>query len=207
MNVSPIVCGPFEENCLIISSSENQAVVVDPGYNADFILRRIDIDQLSIAAYICTHGHMDHISALAALHRRHPAPVLMHSLDWEWAFSERNDFAPSYYSVPEKPDGDYRPLDSQRTWEFDGIKFEVIHTPGHTPGSVCIYFPEPGIMASGDTLFRGTCGRTDLDGGDPRQLHASLRTLSLLPDCTQVYPGHGEPTTIAYEKQNNYFMQ
>jgi glyoxylase-like metal-dependent hydrolase (beta-lactamase superfamily II) len=160
-----------------------------------------------VAGYICTHGHADHINALAELHSRHPAPVAMHSLDWEWAFDERNRIEP-YYPVPERPHIEHvEPLDSARDWTIADLHFQCIETPGHTPGSCCLLFQDAGILISGDTLFKGSCGRTDLPGGSPRRLKESLNKLKQLPDDVRVYPGHGPDTTIGLERMTNFFMQ
>jgi glyoxylase-like metal-dependent hydrolase (beta-lactamase superfamily II) len=130
----------------------------------------------------------------------------MHPLDAQWAFTEVNQFPP-YYSVPDEPpeppclvaDGDIR---------TDGLcRYQVIATPGHSPGGVSFYFPDEGVLFSGDTLFQGSVGRTALPGGDPRALVRSLQRLEILPDATRVYPGHGPPTTIGIEKRTNFFMR
>ena len=160
-----------------------------------------------MAAYVCTHGHADHINALAELHAARPAPVAMHSNDWAWAFSERNQIAP-YYSVPQKPNIDgFLPLEESSEWAFGALRFQCIETPGHTPGSCCLLFTDAGILVAGDTLFKGSCGRTDLPGGDPRQLAASLNKLKQLPDDVRVFPGHGPSTTIGIERRTNFYMR
>ena len=207
MDIESVPTGAFEEICHIVWGSENQAIVFDPGHDAARIIKALDAKNLQVAAYVCTHGHADHINALAEMHRQHPAPVAIHSHDLKWAFDAVNQIEP-YYPVPHRPDvADYLRLETATDWNFADLHFQCIETPGHTPGSCCLLFPESGIMITGDTLFKGSCGRTDLPGGDARQLKASLNKLKQLPDETRVYPGHGPDTTIGLERQTNFFMQ
>ena len=207
MNVQPITTGAFEEICYLVWGNEQQALVFDPGFDAAQILRTLDQLDLKVAAYVCTHGHLDHINALADLHDVREAPVLMHSLDLEWAFEAVNQMEP-YYPVPRRPQvDDFQLLESSADWHFADLSFNCIETPGHTPGSCSILFPEDKTLISGDTLFKGSCGSTDLPGGNPRQMKASLELLKKLPDETRVYPGHGADTTIGLERTTNYFMQ
>ena len=146
-------------------------------------------------------------NALAALHSERPAPVAMHSSDWKWAFDSINKIEP-YYPVPTRPGSEiFQPLESSKDWNFADLHFQCLETPGHTPGSCCLHFPESGILISGDTLFKGSCGRTDLPGGNARQLKESLNTLKQLPGEVRVYPGHGPDTTIDIERLTNFFMQ
>ena len=207
MNLSAIPTGPFQEICYIVWNESLQALVIDPGHDEDLILEELDANQLEVAAYVCTHGHADHINALAALHAARPAPVAMHSNDWDWAFSSRNQIAP-YYAVPEKPNTEeFFALESAKDWTLGNLHFQCLETPGHTPGSCCLLFQESHVLIAGDTLFRGSCGRTDLPGGNPRQLKESLNKLKQLPDEIRVYPGHGPDTTIGIERATNFYMQ
>lgn len=207
MNIEAIPTGPFLEICYIVWDESRKAIVFDPGTDAHAILLILEDLDLDVAAYVCTHTHADHINALADLHDKRPAPIAMHSKDLDWAFSDINRIEP-HYPVPRKPDIDeFQRLETSRDWNFGGLDFQCLETPGHTPGGCCILFPEPGILIAGDTLFKGSCGRTDLAGGDPRQLKDSLNKLKQLPDNVRVYPGHGEDTTIGVERATNFFMQ
>ena len=207
MNIQSITTGIFEEICHLVWDTENRAIVFDPGHDADRILQTLEKHNLEVAAYVCTHGHADHINALAELHGIHPAPVAMHSADLAWAFEAVNQIPP-HYPVPTRPNTEaFQLLESSKDWNFADLHFQCMETPGHTPGSCCILFPESGILISGDTLFKGSCGRTDLPGGDGRQLRQSLDALKQLPVETRVYPGHGPDTTIGIEKATNFFMQ
>jgi hydroxyacylglutathione hydrolase len=207
MNIAAIPTGVFQEICHVVWDDSGQAIVFDPGFDAELISQTLEKHGLGVAAFVCTHGHADHINALADLHDKHPAPIAMHSSDLKWAFEEFNQIEP-YYPAPRRPEVDtFQPLESSRDWNFGNLHFQCLETPGHTPGGCCLLFPESGIMVSGDTLFKGSCGRTDLPGGDPRQLKDSLNKLKQLPDEVRVYPGHGPETTIGIERAANFFMQ
>ena len=208
INLSPIVTGPFQVNCYVAWDASGQALIFDPGEDPGRILEFLTQHRLEVSAYICTHGHADHICALAALHAQHPAPVAMHGLDWDWAFDARFHRLAPYYPLPEKPaTAEYLPLEQGNELTWGGFHLQCIETPGHTPGSCCLLFPEAGMLISGDTLFRGSCGRTDLPGGSPGQMRESLNKLKQLPDAIRVFPGHGPETTIGIERSSNPYMQ
>ena len=207
MKLTSIPTGPFQEICYIVWNETQQALVFDPGHDEERILQALEEHRLEVAAYVCTHGHADHIHALAPMHAARPAPIAMHSSDWEWAFGSLNQIAP-YYSVPKRPDSDgFLPLESSTDWHLGNLHFQCMETPGHTPGSCCLLFSESSILIAGDTLFKGSCGRTDLPGGNPRRLKESLSKLKQLPDEIRVFPGHGPDTTIGIERATNAFMQ
>lgn len=207
MDIESIPTGAFEEICYVVWDTKKQAIVFDPGFDADHIIQTLDDNDLQVAAYVCTHTHADHINALSEMHRQRPAPIAMHSNDLKWAFDAVNQIEP-YYPVPKRPDiENYLRLETAADWNFADLHFQCMETPGHTPGSCCLLFPKGRILISGDTLFKGSCGRTDLPGGDPRQLKESLNKLKQLPDETRVYPGHGPNTTIGIERQTNFFMK
>lgn len=206
MHVEKIVVGTFEVNCFVIWGPGCGAIVVDPGANADSIRDILARNNLDVAAYALTHGHVDHISALEQLHETNPAPIGIHPDDASWAFSEANAFPP-FYGAPHKPAEIERSYADNQEWNDSNLAYSIISTPGHTPGSVCLHFKEEKTLVCGDTLFQGSVGRTDLPGGNSRDLAGSLRKLAGLPDDTTVYTGHGPETTIAAEKRLNYFMQ
>lgn len=206
MNILAISTGAFEEICYLVWKT-NQAIVFDPGDDAQRILQALKKHHLEVVAYVCTHAHADHINALAEMHQQRPAPIAIHSNDLKWAFDAVNQIEP-YYPIPKQPKIDrYLLLETAEQWTFGDLTCQCIQTPGHTPGSCCLLFPEGDLLISGDTLFKGSCGRTDLPGGDARQLKDSLRILSELPLQTKVYPGHGPDSTIGIEKETNFFMQ
>ena len=205
MNIECMVVGEFEVNCWIVWSARREAAVIDPGADWQRIRDFLVAKDLTVASYLLTHGHMDHVSALADLAEALPAPVGIHAADLAWAFSDENQWAP-YYPVPRRP-SQIQPLDDGQVWTADDMRFHVIATPGHTPGSVCLLCEESRALFSGDTLFAGSIGRTDFPGSSSRAMKQSLKRLATLDDDIAVYPGHGPKTTIGAEKRSNFFMR
>jgi glyoxylase-like metal-dependent hydrolase (beta-lactamase superfamily II) len=186
--------GKGTANCYVVSSNDKNAYIIDPGGNAEEILKHLENNKLKVLGYLITHGHNDHIRALPDLHKKSPASSGIHSSD-----------IPLY----RKGMGTSGPFDlffeDGKTYGTDDLKFTVIHSPGHSPGGVCFYFEEAGLLFTGDTLFAGgRVGRTDLDGGSNEELTASLKKLSRLPPLTKIFPGHGETTTRDRELSDNF---
>lgn len=206
MNIKRLTVGQFQASCYVVWGPERQALIIDPGADADTILKFLDTHRLDVVGYLLTHGHMDHISALAEVSAKRPAPYAMHVSDLEWAFGPFNQ-SPPYYSVPRRPAGAFRKLEDGQTRIDGGLNYTVIGTPGHSPGSVCFYFPADQVLFSGDTLFQGTVGRTDVPGGDGRVLTQSLRKLAQLPPETRIFAGHGPETRLAEEFETNPFLK
>lgn len=205
--IEQIVVGPFKVNAYVVGHEQDPAaLVIDPGEEAVRIEQALDACGARPAGYLITHGHADHLCALAALVRRFPAPVFMSAEDTAWAFGPTNCIPP-YYDRPEPPPEPIRTFQDDALVNADPFVFRVIATPGHSPGGVCYYFERAGLLFTGDTLFEGTVGRTDLPAADSRVLAQSLKKLAALPDDVRVYPGHGRPTTIGAEKRNNIFMR
>jgi len=205
MRIEAIVVGPLQVNCYVVAGPGREAVVIDPGADAAEIASFLRRGGLRVAAYALTHGHVDHISALADLHDAFPAPVALHEKDAAWAFLEANALPP-FYAAPRRPDAEWRAVADGQRWKDAGVECEVLATPGHSPGGVCYLFPEAGALFSGDTLFAGSIGRTDIPGADARALATSLARLCRLPGRTRVYPGHGPSTTLASERAQNPFL-
>lgn len=198
-----IPVGMFGVNCVILWADPAAAWVVDPGADAPLICQALQQHNLQVALYFCTHGHIDHISALDPMLGAHPAPVWMHTEDAKWAFSSRNRLPPAYPDAPAKPASLQTGMHDGGTLSVGGLDAQTLFTPGHAPGAVCLHFPKERLLVSGDTLFAGSVGRTDLPGGDWRRLNRSLARLVALPDNTDVIPGHGPETTIGREKMDN----
>lgn len=205
MHIETIPVGPYEVNCYVVSAG-GAAAVIDPGAEAGTILEYLRGQRLTPAAYLLTHGHQDHVSALPELVAAQPAPVLMHAADQRWAFTPRN-IIPPFYVTPGTAPATLRAVTDGEELLIAGMKFRVVFTPGHTPGGVCFYAADDHALFCGDTLFQGSVGRTDLPGGDGRVLAQSLKRLQPLPPETRVFPGHGAATTIGAELRNNLFFR
>jgi hydroxyacylglutathione hydrolase len=197
--VEALVCGPLQNNVYVVASSRTgEALVVDPGLGAQAAVTAIlKARNLRLTGIVATHYHWDHIGEAGPLASAMGAPVLAHELDAPSIVQPPRPMMFPELEVPPAPvarelrDGDLVGLDQ--------FSFQVLHTPGHTPGSMCLYLPEQSLLLSGDTLFAGSYGRYDLPGGDRRLLGESLRRLAELPPETRVLPGHGPETTIGRE--------
>ncbi len=208
MNIEARTTGYFEENCYFVSNpATRETVVIDPGADASRLIARLRELDAAVPAILMTHGHADHLSALAELANAFSAPVYIHPLDAAWCFTDLAAL-PGFYDTPEKPRTPIlTALPLTDPLVLAGARWSVIETPGHSPGGVCWKLEDDHVLFSGDTLFRDSVGRTDLPGGDSRTLTLSLRKLAEMTEDWTVYPGHGEPTTLAREKQRNYFMK
>lgn len=208
LRIDVLVVSLFQSNCLLVGrEGSGEVIVVDPGDDADSIVEALARRDAVPVLYLLTHGHVDHVNALAAMVRAHPAPVALHPADAAWAFTPRAAFPP-YYGPPEPPPGGIaRDLADGQTWTDAGIAYTVIATPGHSPGGVCFHLEADKVLIAGDTLFRGSIGRSDLPGARPADLSRSLDRLLALPDDTRVYPGHGPDTTLGREKKTNPFLR
>jgi glyoxylase-like metal-dependent hydrolase (beta-lactamase superfamily II) len=209
MKVDRLVLGEFENNCYIARSSDSAAdcLVIDTGLDAQPLLKFLERGKLTPAAVILTHGHIDHIAGVEALRKKFPSiQIYIHKLDAEMlgdADVNLSIMAGSSFTAGEAD----RLIDEGDTIDKAGIKLSVIHTPGHTPGGICLYSEKDGIIFVGDTIFAGSVGRTDFPNGDMQQLIEGIRhKLLTLPEDTVVYPGHGPETTIGREKADNPFL-
>ena len=206
MKIIKIPAGIYAVNCYIVYSSETkEGIIVDPGGDVDTILESIKSHQIKIKNIVLTHGHGDHIGAVSDLKNKLGAPVLIHEDDLVMLQDADINLSSSMAigAVEIKPDGVLKDGD---TLELGSHMVEVIHTPGHTPG--CISLKIGNYLLSGDTLFKGSIGRTDLMGGNFDHIIKSIKErLLVLNDETKVLPGHGDTTTILAEKMYNPFLQ
>lgn len=212
-NIARLEVGAFSTNCWVYVFGDDISVI-DPGGDAETIIAFLEAERLNPARILLTHGHFDHIMALPELHRAFPnAPVAIHRADlasvgptalalqcadFKTAAGYDNGFIRANWQ-------DMPPI--TRLLEEGGAigPFTVAHTPGHTKGSVSYYHKDAGVLFSGDTLFRGGIGRTDLSGGSMDEITESLKRLFTLDGSTRVFPGHGAPTTIKAEKSGFVF--
>jgi glyoxylase-like metal-dependent hydrolase (beta-lactamase superfamily II) len=200
-----IAVGPLEENCwLLVDSASRDAVLVDPGDEADRILEAVAAHGATLKAIWLTHAHFDHIGAIAEIKRRHPeVPVHLHPSDAPLLALAGAAAARWGLSVETPPPADVAIAEGDVLSVGDST-FVVQHVPGHAPGHVM--FVGSGLVLSGDLLFQGSIGRTDLPLCDPVAMQASLARIAALPAETVVFPGHGPTTTVGRERSSNPFL-
>ncbi|HDP68758.1 MAG TPA: MBL fold metallo-hydrolase [Candidatus Marinimicrobia bacterium] len=205
MIIESIVTGPFQENTWILGDSNtHHALIIDPGDNALTIVKKLEALHLIPVFIINTHAHPDHIGAAAELQRRFDLPFAIHTADvitYNSAIPTAQFLGVMNLELPQITNY----LHDGQVLEINSHHVQVLHTPGHTPGSVS--FLTGKHLFSGDTLFKESVGRTDLPNGSYKSLQKSLVRLKQLPADIQVHPGHGESTTIAAEIQNNPFLK
>ncbi len=208
MNKQILSVGPIEANCTILwNDNDPSAWIIDPGSDASRIIEFIETKNLSPVLIALTHAHFDHLSAIPELLERYPdIPVHVGPGDEVMIANPLNSWMP-YYPVTPKPASLVADLLDGATLEAGGLAAKIIATPGHTPGGVCFYFESEKLVLTGDTLFAGSCGRTDFPGGNAKTLSESLKRLAKLPADTVVIPGHNDTTTIGIEVKTNPYMQ
>ena len=192
MNIHTLPLGMLQTNCYILTNGDH-CLVIDPGDEPEKVLGYLEKQGLTLEAILLTHGHFDHVGAVKTLAAETDCQIYL--CQEELALPGAMTAGPLFYTDFYK-EGDRLTL--------AGLSFEVLHTPGHTPGSVCLRFDEH--LFSGDTLFAGSCGRTDFPGSSPRDMVCSLSRLAKLEDHLKVYPGHGGSTTIGEEKRYNPYL-
>jgi hydroxyacylglutathione hydrolase len=199
--------GQLQCNCTILGDEEShEAIVVDPGYDIPRILSTLAKYQLTVRQIVVTHAHIDHIASALDLKQITGAPILYNAADLP--LTAMMDEQASWIGVetPTVKPPDHSPADHEYV-SVRGLDAQIIHTPGHTEGSLCLHLPSESLLLAGDTLFAGSVGRTDLPGGNHGKLIQSIRERLLpLPDATVVIPGHGPATTIGEERVSNPFL-
>ena len=207
MILEALTVGPFQENCYVIGDEETGAgALVDPGDEAARIALAVEQTGLDIGQIIITHAHIDHVGAVAALLEEYACPVLMHA-----------EAEPMLQQLPTQammmglrfgkvPTVD-RHIEDEEVLDVGDLRLKSLYTPGHAPGHLAFYLADEGLVLSGDALFAGSVGRTDLFGGDMDLLMRSINErLLTLPDETRVLPGHGPESTIGEERAHNPFL-
>jgi len=200
--------GPLQCNCSVIGDEKtHEAMVIDPGDQIEGILDILRQEKLTLKQIVITHAHIDHVGGAMKLKAATGAPILMNQSDY--ALLKMLDMQAAWVGM--RSPGEVKvdeAVGQGRVLKIGEISSNVIHTPGHTEGSICVYFPAEKKLIAGDTLFAGNIGRTDLPGGSMEKIMRSLHNQVLaLPDDTEVVPGHGPVTTIGEERETNPFLQ
>lgn len=197
MLIKTIPVGQLETNCYVVTNEKTlECVVVDPGDESNTILDYMESNHLKCRAVMLTHGHYDHVGAVDAIAEETGAVVYMNERD----DARHND---DHFPYTLKENG--KSYDEGDVIEAAGLRFDVMATPGHTPGGVTLRCED--ALFTGDTLFKGSCGRTDLPGGDLQQELSSLRRICELPGDYEVYPGHMDTSTLEREREFNYYCR
>ena len=188
---------------IVYDEETKKGIVIDPSFNPQIIIDCINTEDIEIEAILLTHGHFDHIAGVDAVRKQFGVPVYIHADDADMLFSaEKNHSVLVRLNIETDPAENT--FKSGDMLEFAGMKFGVLGTPGHTMGSVCFLMGD--MMFTGDTLFYMGIGRTDLGGADPRKMQDSLEVLRKIPEDLIVHPGHGQSSSLAFEKDNNPFL-
>jgi hydroxyacylglutathione hydrolase len=191
--------GSLQANCYFLIE-DNDLILIDPGDEASFILEEIQRQRLNLKAILATHGHFDHIGAVGEIKKSFDVPFYINEKDL-FLVERLNETAKYFlgYNPYFLPPKNIKELNN-KTLHVSRFTFDVISTPGHTPGSVCFYFQKAKLVFTGDTLFKNGIGRYDFSYSDKKELFKSLKKILSLPDETLIYPGHGEQTVIGDEK-------
>ena len=197
MMIHKMPLGSYQTNTYIVKAREDgkECVIIDPGFEADTILDYLNEQGLTAKAILLTHGHFDHVGAVKELAAETGCQVWIHPA--EATLPPMMTAGPLYYTHTYAEGDAISPI--------DGMELTVLHTPGHTPGSVCLLYGQH--LFSGDTLFEGSCGRVDFPGGSPQQMLESLNRLAALSCDYRIHPGHGNSTTLDREKRFNPYMR
>jgi glyoxylase-like metal-dependent hydrolase (beta-lactamase superfamily II) len=207
MNIQVFQLGPIETNCTVLWDDPSKAWIVDPGADPEIVKDFLDSNGLKPSLVIATHGHFDHIGGVPALLESYEGLEFHIAAGDEPMIGHPDNAWPPYYPRIEKPAKVFADLVDGMALENGALSAKVIATPGHTPGGVCLYFEKENLLLSGDTLFAGSCGRTDFPGGSMPVLMASLGRLAVLPPETRVIPGHGPETSIRQELESNPYLE
>ncbi|PIP32846.1 hypothetical protein COV53_00010 [Candidatus Gottesmanbacteria bacterium CG11_big_fil_rev_8_21_14_0_20_37_11] len=201
LKVITLPVGRMATNCyLIVDTTVNHGLVIDPGDDADYVIQKVEREKCTLKAIIATHGHFDHIMSVLELQLAYNIPFLINKND-DFLISQMQSSAKFFLKINPGPSPEVNGfLENGDTYKLGKFKFKVIQTPGHTPGSICLYEKHGKIIFTGDLLFAGGVGRTDFSYSDGKKLHSSLRKIFLLPENTRVCPGHGPSTTLGEEK-------
>lgn len=203
MILKKVIVGPLGCNCYIIADERTrETLLVDPGDEPDRIIDFVHENSLNVKFIVFTHAHFDHVGAVSDIKQKTGAPIIIHHDEQEIYRGTREQAASWGFELGEFPKPDMLVSEGD-ILEIGDLKFKIIHTPGHSPGSICLLGKD--ILITGDTIFAGSVGRTDLHGGDMLQLKNSFKRLMSLSEEIKILPGHGPETTLGREKTENFF--
>lgn len=200
MILETVVVGPYQANCYILAEKiGSEAIIIDPGEDYNRIKKAIDKHKLTPKIIVNTHGHIDHIGA----NDKFGLPVYVHKDDAEFLIDSKKNMS-AFLGSPASLGSKIKTLKDKDKITLEKISLEVIHTPGHTPGSICLKMDD--ILFTGDTLFYGGIGRTDFPYANEEKMRESLKKLMSLPDKLKILPGHGQASSIGEERKSNPFI-
>ena len=203
MILKKMILGPLESNCYIIADERTkEALIVDPGDEPDRIIDFIREEKLQIKYVVCTHAHFDHVGAVSDIKQETGAQIVIHRDEIDIYRSTGDQAILWGFELEVLPEPDMLVSEGD-VLEVGSLKFIVIHTPGHSPGSICLSGED--ILITGDTVFAGSVGRTDLYGGSIVQLKKSFKRIMSFAAETKIFPGHGPETTVEMERKENFF--
>ena len=205
MKVTTLMLGPIATNCYVVETGDGSCIVLDISEEIGKLTAYLEANALTVSAILLTHGHYDHIGGVARIQKAYQAPVYVHAADAAMLTSEKESMATWLANQPFDPVTKFQTIQDGETISIGSLSFHVLHTPGHTSGSVCYQCED--VLFSGDTLFRLSRGRTDFPGGSDADMLQSLKRLYDLPGDYTVYPGHNEATTLQYERDHNPNMR
>lgn len=210
LNIRSYNLGPVQTNCYIVSNKEKECLIFDPGEEGAKLIKEIKSKGLKPLAIFLTHAHFDHIGAVDQVRDEFQLPLYIHEAEVGWLSDPMKNGSGKYAELPnyivKAPLAEHI-LHKEQSYSIGSFEFDAVFTPGHSPGSVSYIFKQDGFAIVGDTLFKGSIGRTDLIGGSTKVLLQSIENkLLTLPDDTYIYPGHGQYTTPLAEKNSNPFL-